>query len=84
MAKKLFLKGSELSELHELIVIFAKYLQKHNEELDYDLGDEKVRLGLNLGIRSSLTLLNSFLVDEKGLLEKEGIKKMLKNIEKES
>ena len=85
MERKSFLSSQELKDLHIISLDFCAYLQeKQNESEQYDLKDQKIDQGVNLGVRSVLLLLSGLLVNEKGLLDKEkiqGLKDNLKNKE---
>ena len=79
MEKKLYLEPSQLYMLHTICRDFAHAIQKEKHEKEYNLEDENINKGLDLGIRSCLILFNSFLIDSDGKINEAELTKMAKS-----
>jgi hypothetical protein len=79
--EKKFFTPEVMGELHVIAQDFAKHLQQVSKEKDaYSLDDPNVELGLNLGIRAVVVLLNEYLLDTEGKVQIEMAKKIASHI----
>lgn len=79
MEKKHYLDPSQMYMLHSICREFAHVIQKEKDEKEYNLEEESINKGLDLGIRSCVMLFNSFLIDKEGKINESELTRMVKS-----